>query len=214
MISHLEEFFKNTPLGIKSVLEGSVHLAEKVNSRTDLSGKEKTELVVKTLVEFLGEGRPELVALVEAVVPGVLELVISTARGKYMLKQAKSCVTSCVYSCVPSCMHSCLPSCLTSSATAITLASKLGCLPSKADPSPPSSDAKAAEPPSSEPKADPSPPSSEPTSDALGTRGGVWAWVRSPFFRPASSATPVSPVCPVAETSPVVTIRDASPATA
>jgi hypothetical protein len=109
MISHLEEFFKNTPIGIKSILDGSVHLAEKVDSRTDLSGKEKTELVVKTLIEFLGEGRPELVALVEAVVPGVLELVISTARGKFMLKQANSC--------------------LTSSATSL---GSLGCLPSKA----------------------------------------------------------------------------------
>ena len=92
MNSELEAFFKDTPMGIKSVLRAAVHLAEKVNSRTELSGKEKTDLIVKSLVEFLGEGKPELVALVEAVVPGVLELVISTARGKYMLKQVTSCL--------------------------------------------------------------------------------------------------------------------------
>jgi len=96
MNTDLETFFKDTPLGIKSVLQASVHLAEKVNSRTDLSGKEKTELIVKSMVEFLGEGKPELVALVEAVVPGVLEIVISTARGKYMLKQVTSCLPSCM----------------------------------------------------------------------------------------------------------------------
>lgn len=203
MISHLEEFFKNTPIGIKSVLEGSVHLAEKVNSRTDLSGKEKTELVVKTLLEFLGEGRPELVALVEAVVPGVLELVISTARGKFMLKQAKSCVNSCVYSSVPSCMHSCVPSCF----AAIGLANTLGCIASKVDTA---SDAKA-----SDPKAD---PSCEAKSDVAGPKEGVWAWVRSRFV-PASMATPVSPVSPVSpvaaapaasEAGAAVTIRDAT----
>lgn len=100
MNSELEVFFKDIPIGIKSVLQASVHLAEKVNSRSDLSGKEKTEVVVKSMVEFLGEGRPELVALVEAVVPGVLEIVISTARGKYMLKQVTSCMPSGL--CVPS----------------------------------------------------------------------------------------------------------------
>lgn len=89
MNTYLEEFFKDTPIGIKSVLKASVTLAEKVNSRMDLSGKEKTELVVKSLVEFLGEGNPELVALVEGVIPGMLELVISTARGVFNLRPAK-----------------------------------------------------------------------------------------------------------------------------
>ena len=65
-------------------------LAEKVNLRMDLSGKEKTELVVKSLVEFLGEGNPELVALVEGVIPGMLELVVSTARGVFNLRPARS----------------------------------------------------------------------------------------------------------------------------
>jgi hypothetical protein len=96
MNTELEKFFKDTPLGIQSVLQGAVFLAEKVNSRTDLSGKEKTDLVVKSLVDFLGEGNPELLALVQGVVPGVLEIVISTARGKYMLKQVTSCLPSCV----------------------------------------------------------------------------------------------------------------------
>ena len=95
MNTHLEEFFKDTPLGIKSVLKASVTLAEKVNSRTDLSGKEKTELVVKSLVDFLGEGNPELVALVQGVIPGMLELVVSTARGVFNLRPARS-------SCFPS----------------------------------------------------------------------------------------------------------------
>lgn len=90
MNTHLEEFFKDTPIGIKSVLKASVTLAEKVNSRTDLSGKEKTELVVKTLVDFLGEGNPELVALVQGVIPGMLELVVSTARGVFNLRPARS----------------------------------------------------------------------------------------------------------------------------
>jgi hypothetical protein len=98
MNADLEKFFKDTPLGIKSVLQSAVLLAEKVNTRTDLSGKEKTELVVKTLKDFLGEGNPELLALVDGVIPGMLEVVISTARGKYMLKQ----VTSCLPYCVPS----------------------------------------------------------------------------------------------------------------
>lgn len=101
MNTDLETFFKDTPLGIKSVLQGAVHLAEKVNSRTDLSGKEKTELVVKSLVDFLGEGNPELLALVQGVVPGVLEIVISTARGKYMLKQVTSCLPSCLLAVKP-----------------------------------------------------------------------------------------------------------------
>jgi hypothetical protein len=90
MNTYLEEFFKDTPVGIKSVMKASVSLAEKVNSRTDLSGKEKTELVVKSLVDFLGEGNPELVALVQGVIPGMLELVISTARGVFNLRPAKA----------------------------------------------------------------------------------------------------------------------------
>jgi hypothetical protein len=90
MNTYLEEFFKDTPVGIKSVMKASVSLAEKVNSRTDLSGKEKTELVVKSLVDFLGEGNPELVALVQGVIPGMLELVISTARGVFNLRPAKT----------------------------------------------------------------------------------------------------------------------------
>jgi hypothetical protein len=89
MNTHLEEFFKNTPLGINSVLRSSVILAEKVNTRTDLSGKEKCELVIKTLVEYLGEGNPELVALVEGIIPGMLELVVSTARGGFKLHPVK-----------------------------------------------------------------------------------------------------------------------------
>jgi len=97
MDKHLEEFFKNTPIGINSVLRSSVVLAEKVNSRTDLSGKEKCELVVKTLVDFLGEGNPELVALVERIVPGMLELVVSTARGGFKLDAVKQkWLTSCI----------------------------------------------------------------------------------------------------------------------
>jgi hypothetical protein len=71
-------------------MKASVSLAEKINSRTDLSGKEKTELVVKSLVDFLGEGNPELVALVQGVIPGMLELVISTARGVFNLRPAKA----------------------------------------------------------------------------------------------------------------------------
>ena len=112
MNTELETFFKDTPLGIRSVLQGAVFLAEKVNNRKDLSGKEKTELIVKSMVEFLGEGRPELVALVEAVIPGVLEIVISTARGKYMLKQVTSCMPSAAMA-----MSSCIPSSTTGTST-------------------------------------------------------------------------------------------------
>jgi hypothetical protein len=108
MDKHLEEFFKNTPIGINSVLRSSVVLAEKVNSRTDLSGKEKCELVVKSLVDFLGEGNPELVALVERIVPGMLELVVSTARGGFKLDALKpKWLTSCIPTwCMPT-----MPSC-------------------------------------------------------------------------------------------------------
>ena len=86
----LEEFFKNTPLGINSVMKAAVALAEKVNSK-DISGKEKTELVVSSLLSFLGEGNPELVALVQGVVPGMLHLVVSTARGEFKLSAVRNC---------------------------------------------------------------------------------------------------------------------------
>lgn len=115
MNTHLEVFFKDTPLGIKSVLKASVTLAEKVNSRTDLSGKEKTELVVKSLVDFLGEGNPELVALVQGVIPGMLELVVSTARGAFNLRPARS-------------------SCFASSATAPAPAEPTAAEPTAAEP--------------------------------------------------------------------------------
>lgn len=161
MNSELETFFKDIPLGIKSVLQASVHLAEKVNSRTDLSGKEKTDLVVKSLVEFLGEGKPELVALVEAVVPGVLEIVISTARGKYMLKQ----VTSCLPSCLP--------------AGSVVKAST-------------------ASPPAPQ----------DPANEVSGPMTGVWAWVRSPFFRSAPASLAPQGASPASNDTPVTTIRE------
>ena len=90
MQTFLEEFFKKTPLGINSVMKAAVALAEQVNSK-DISGKEKTELVVSSLVEFLGEGNPELVALVQGVVPGMLHLVVSTARGEFKLSAVRNC---------------------------------------------------------------------------------------------------------------------------
>jgi len=116
MDKHLEEFFKNTPIGINSVLRSSVILAEKVNSRTDLSGKEKCELVVKSLVDFLGEGNPELVALVERIVPGMLELVVSTARGGFKLDALKanwltSCIPTWAMPSMPSCTMPTMPAC-------------------------------------------------------------------------------------------------------
>jgi len=167
MKTELEAFFKDSPLGIKSVLQAAVFLAEKVNSRMDLSGKEKTELVVRSMVEFLGEGRPELVALVEAVVPGMLEIVISTARGKYMLKQVTSCLPSGL--CGPS-----------------------GSVVKATTGSPPAE----------------APVPQDVMNEVSAKTASVWAWVRSPFFRPAS--TPVSPVSPLSsvQTCPVTTIRE------
>jgi len=187
MNTELEAFFKDTPLGIKSVLQGAVMLAEKVNSRTDLSGKEKTELVVKSMVDFLGEGKPELVALVEAVVPGMLEIVISTARGKYMLKQATACLPPGLTACMPSCVATSAPVAATSAPVAATSAPVA---------------------------ATSAPVTHDPTNDVSARTASVWAWVRSPFFRRAASqATPVIPVIPVskpaqAEISPVTTIRE------
>ena len=90
MNAFLEDFFKKTPLGINSVMKAAVSLAEQVNSK-DISGKEKTELVVSSLVSFLGNGNPELVALVEGIVPGMLHLVISTARGEFKLSAVRNC---------------------------------------------------------------------------------------------------------------------------
>ena len=87
MQAYLEGFFKNTPLSINSVLKAAVGLAEMVNSRTELSGKDKSDLVVSTLVDFFGEGQPEMVALVTGVVPGMLGIVVSAARGKLALNQ-------------------------------------------------------------------------------------------------------------------------------
>jgi hypothetical protein len=92
MNSVVEEIFKNTPLGINSVMKAAVTLAEQVDTRKDISGKEKTALVVSTLKEVIGEGSPELVALVEGVIPGMLELIISTAKGEFKLKQVTSCI--------------------------------------------------------------------------------------------------------------------------
>ena len=190
MIGHLQEFFKDTPLGIKSVLEGAVHLAEKVNSRTDLSGKAKTELVVKTLVEFLGEGNPELVALVEGVIPGVLDLVVSTARGKYMLKQVTSC----------------LPATLTLTTSCLCPQwAGLGRVATK-DAAPAAAPAAAAAEVSSDVEPSPGQDPANVSSLKQRQKAGVWAWVRSPFFRTASPAA--SPV----EASPAVTLREATPA--
>ena len=90
MQTFLEEFFKKTPLGINSVMKAAVALAEQVNSK-DISGKEKTELVVSSLLTFLGEGNPELAALVQGVVPGMLHLVVSTARGEFKLSAVRNC---------------------------------------------------------------------------------------------------------------------------
>jgi hypothetical protein len=179
MISELETFFKDTPLGIKSVLQASVMLAEKVNSRMELSGKEKTDLVVKSLVEYLGEGKPELVALVEAVVPGMLEIVISTARGKYMLKQ--------VTACLPPGLTACLPSVAAAPVAAAPVASA---------------------PVASAPVAS-APVTQDPTNEASAQMASVWAWARSPFFRSTAPipAGPVNQVGPV-QNSPVTTIRE------
>lgn len=185
MKTELEAFFKDTPLGIKSVLQGAVFLAEKVNSRMDLSGKEKTQLVVKSMVEFLGEGRPELVALVEAVVPGMLEIVISTARGKYMLKQVTACLPPglCGLS-----GQSALSS-LSSSAVKVSTASTSA-----------AADA-------------PKGVTQDPANEVSAATQSVWAWVRSPFFRSAPApvtqgASPASASADASNETPVTTIRE------
>jgi len=101
MNAYLEEFFKTTPLSINSVLQAAVGLAERVNSRTDLSGKDKTELVVSTLTTFFGESQPEMLALVTGVIPGMLEIVVSAARGKLALQQVKDVLVQAKGRCVP-----------------------------------------------------------------------------------------------------------------
>ena len=88
MEGHLVEFFKGKSLSISSVLSASVMLAEKVNSDTSLSGLQKTEAVVNALKEYLKD-TPELIALVEGVVPEMLRLAISSARGELNLKAVK-----------------------------------------------------------------------------------------------------------------------------
>lgn len=90
MDTHLTDYFKDTPLGIKSVLTASVSLAEKVNSRTDLSGQEKTKLVLSTFKDFFKGDSPELLALVESVVPELLHLVVRSARGEFKLRDVTS----------------------------------------------------------------------------------------------------------------------------
>ena len=127
----VEELFKNTPLGINSVMKAAVILAEQVHYRKDISGKEKTALVVSTLKEYLGESSPELMALVEGVVPGMLELIISTAKGEFKLQPiTASCIaraapvvaaasTSRLWSCLPAWSR---PSASSPAATAATAA--------------------------------------------------------------------------------------------
>jgi hypothetical protein len=90
---HLETFFRDKSISISSILSASVFLAEKVALRTDLKGKEKLELVVSTLKEFVKDSA-EYSALVERVIPGMLDLVISTARGKFQLKTPQACLHS------------------------------------------------------------------------------------------------------------------------
>ena len=99
MEGHLNDFFKGKSLTISSVLSASVMLAEKVNSDTSLSGLQKTEAVVNALKEYLKD-TPELIALVEGVVPEMLRLAISSARGELNLKAVKKW---CVPFTVPSC---------------------------------------------------------------------------------------------------------------
>jgi hypothetical protein len=97
---HLNEYFNDKTITINTILNASVHLAEKVNERTDLSGIEKTQRVVSTLKEFLGEEHPEFIALVQGVVPGMLDLIVKTARGAFKLQEVKkSWSLSC---CTPS----------------------------------------------------------------------------------------------------------------
>ena len=96
----MNEFLKDKNITINTILNASVHLAEKVNERKDLSGMEKTQLVVSTLKEFLGEERQEFIALVQGVVPGMLDLIVKTARGAFKLQEVKKCWSlSC---CTPS----------------------------------------------------------------------------------------------------------------
>ncbi len=124
MQTFLEEFFKNTPLGINSVMKAAVALAEQVNSK-EISGKEKTELVVSSLLTFLGEGNPELVALVQGVVPGMLHLVVSTARGEFKLSAVRNC------SCFPA-VAAAAASAATASATASASAATASALSTSA----------------------------------------------------------------------------------
>jgi hypothetical protein len=103
MEAHLVEFFKDKHISISTVLSASVVLAEKVNSDTTLTGLQKTELVVSALRDYLKD-TPELVALVESVVPETLRLVVSSARGKLNLKApVKRCLSfAASVPCVPS----------------------------------------------------------------------------------------------------------------
>jgi len=89
MLSDLETFFHDKSISIPSILSASVFLAEKVALRIDLTGKDKSQLVVSTLKEFVKDS-PEYSALVEGVIPGMLELIISTARGKFQFKTPQS----------------------------------------------------------------------------------------------------------------------------
>ena len=103
MEAHLVEFFKDKHISISTVLSASVVLAEKVNSDTTLTGLQKTELVVSALRDYLKD-TPELVALVEGVVPETLRLVVSSARGGVNLKSpVKRCLSfAASVPCVPS----------------------------------------------------------------------------------------------------------------
>uniref|UniRef100_A0A6C0L5Q5 Uncharacterized protein n=1 Tax=viral metagenome TaxID=1070528 RepID=A0A6C0L5Q5_9ZZZZ len=103
MEAQLVEYFKDKHLSISTVLSASVVLAEKVNSDTTLTGLQKTELVVSALRDYLKD-TPELVALVEGVVPETLRLVVSSARGGMNLKApVKRCMLFAASApCVPS----------------------------------------------------------------------------------------------------------------
>lgn len=114
-----KEFLKKVPWSAECILNMGVDLAVAVNKASGLSGKEKSELVVQTILKLLDDAEKAdkervaestaqgatttpkvewelLKTVVRTMLPTTLDLTVSAARGQYDLKKASSCLLGCL----------------------------------------------------------------------------------------------------------------------
>lgn len=114
-----KEFLKKAPWSAECILNMGVDLAVAVNKAPGLSGKEKSELVVQTILKLLDDAEKAdkehvvestaqgatttpsvdwalLKTVVKTMLPTTLDLTVSAARGQYDLKKTSSCLLGCL----------------------------------------------------------------------------------------------------------------------